>query len=98
MHRGRRLPHAFIVDRGIAEPDVVGNRAGKQMDVLEHQTEEAANVSHIELADVDAVNADPAALDVVEPQQQIDERRLARAGGTDDTETLARLAPRTTRP
>ena len=41
------------------------------------------------LADVDAVHGDPAAADVVEPQQQVDDRRLARAGGADDADALA---------
>ena len=41
---------------------------------------------------------DPAALHVVEPQQQVDQRRLARAGGADDADALARARPRTTRP
>ena len=45
--------------------------------------------AEVELADVDAVDRDPAALHVVEPQQQVDQRRLARAGGADDADALA---------
>ena len=51
----------------------------------------------IQLADVDAVDENPPALHVVEPQQQVDERRLARARGADDADALARARPRTTR-
>ena len=43
----------------------------------------------IELADVDAVDQDAAALDVVEAQQQADDRGLAGPGGADDADALA---------
>ena len=98
MHRPRRAPDAFVVDRRVAEPDVVGDRAREQVHVLQHEAEQPAQLAQVELPDVHAVDRDAPALHVVEPQQQIDERRLSRSGGADDPEALARAAPRTTRP
>ena len=49
----------------------------------------AAHVGEVELADVDAVDVIRPLRDVVEPQQQVDQRRLARAGGADDADALA---------
>ena len=89
VHRARRAAHALVVDRRVAEADVVGDRAREQVHVLQHQAEQPAHVGEIELADVDAVDRDPAARHVVEPQQQVDQRRLARAGGADDADALA---------
>ena len=89
MDGARRTPHALVVDRRVAEPDVVGDGAGEQVHVLQHQAEQAAHVVEIELADVDAVDRDPPALHVVEAQQQVDQRRLPRAGGADDADALA---------
>ena len=60
------------------------------MDVLQHQAEESAQVVEVQLANIDAVDRDAAALDVVEPQQQVDQRRLAGAGRADDPDPLAR--------
>src|SRR5947207_12240280 len=73
------------------EPDVVGNRPRKQVHVLEHEAEEAPKVREIEFADVDAIHGDSPFADVVEPQQQVDQRALARPGGADDADTLAGL-------
>ena len=41
--------------------------------------------------DVDAVEGDPAAVDVVEAHHEVDQRRLAGAGGADDRDRLAGL-------
>ena len=79
-----RAPHLVVRDTAVAEADVVGDRAREQMHVLEHEAEHAAQLREIELADVDAVNRDPPSLNVVEPKQQIDQRRLAGAGRADD--------------
>ena len=62
------------------------------MHVLQHEAEQPAQLGQVELADVDAVDRDAAAADVVEPQQQVDERRLARAGRADDADALARAS------
>ena len=63
----------------------------KRCDVLQHEAEQPPQLVEIQLADVDAVDQDPSAADVVEPQQQVDERRLARPGRADDADALARL-------
>ena len=47
------------------------------MHILKHEAEQPAKVREIEAADVDAVDRDASPADVVEPQQQVDERRLA---------------------
>ena len=60
------------------------------MHVLQHQAEQAAQVGEVELANVDAVDGDPSALSLVEPHQQVDQRRLAGSGGADDADALAR--------
>ena len=48
----------------------------------------------LSVAQVVAVDGDPARPRVEEPHQQADERRLARAGPADDGDDLARAAPR----
>ena len=62
----------------LPEPDIARDRARKEMHVLQHQAEHRPQAREIHLADVDAVDRDPALLHVVEPQQQADDRRLAR--------------------
>ena len=60
------------------------------MHVLQHEAEQPAQIGEIEIADVDAVDGDAAARDVVEPHQQVDQRRLAGSGGADNADALAR--------
>ena len=86
----RRRAHALVVDRRVARADVVGDRAGEQMHVLQHEAEEPAQIVERQIADVDAVHQDPPARHVVEAQQQVDERRLAGAGRADDADALPR--------
>ena len=93
--RGRA--HARRRRCGVAQPDVAGDRPGEQEHVLQHEAEEPAQLRQRHLADVHAVDQDAAARHVVEPQQQADDRRLARAGGPDDADALPRLDRRTTR-
>src|SRR5262245_10826843 len=88
MNRGRRALDARVVDVLAAQPDVPFDGAGEQVNILQHEAEEAAHVAGIHLSDVDAVDRDASAADVVEPEQQVDERRLAGAGRTDDPDAL----------
>ncbi len=58
------------------------------MRVLQHEPEQSAQLREVPVAHVDAVDQNPAAVDVVEPQQQVEERRLARPGRADDADAL----------
>jgi len=70
--------------------DVLADRAAEQPRVLENHAEGVAQVVTSELPRLDAVDADRSAVDVVEPHQQVDHRRLAGSGGADDRQHLAR--------
>jgi len=81
--------HAFVVYRRLAQPDVVRDRAGKEVNVLQDQAEEARSSARSRSRMFTPSTVDAAPLDVVEPQQEIDQRRLAGAGGAHDTDALA---------
>ena len=74
----------------LAIADVVVDGAGEEPGVLEHHAEDAPHVIAAEVAGVDAIEADPALVDVVEAHQQIHDRRLPRAGRPDDGDGLPR--------
>ena len=46
---------------------------------------------HLELADIDAIQQNFAALNIVKTQQQLNDRRLSRAGMPHDRQRLPRL-------
>ncbi len=86
----QRLLYHFAVDAGGAQADVRLDRAGKEERILEDDAEHAAQVLDIDFADVDAVEEDLSALDVVEAEEQRDQSGLAGAGVADDGDGLAR--------
>ncbi len=61
----------------------------KEERILEDDAEHAAQVLDIDFADVDAVEEDLSALDVVEAEEQRDQSGLAGAGVADDGDGLA---------
>src|SRR4029077_21264975 len=75
------------------ETNIRFDRAGKQERILQHDAELPAQVLHIEEPNIDAVQEDLSPLDVVEAQQQGDQRRFARPGVSDDGKVLARRNP-----
>ena len=75
---------------GPAVADVVAGRAVEHRGLLRDHRDLAAQALLGDLADVLAADDDAPRLDIVEPQQQRDERRLARARGADDADLLAR--------
>ena len=83
--------HAFLVG-GVQPPvaDVVHHRAGEQVGVLQHDAERTAQVRLLDLVDVDAVIADFAVRNVIEPVDEVRDGRLSRAGGADEGDFLAR--------
>ena len=90
--RGARRPHDLRFARaGAAVGDVLADAAGEEPGVLQHHAEHAPQRPALQRADIHPVDADRAVPDVVEPQQQIDQRRLARARRTYDGDRLTGL-------
>src|SRR5258708_36758319 len=58
------------------------------MRVLQDETHEPSQIREVEIANVDAVHRDTPAIDVVEPEQQVGDGRLAGTGRADDTDAL----------
>src|SRR5258707_1451601 len=79
------------VDVGSSEADVGFDGAGEEEGVLKNDAEKAAQVLEIDFADVNAVEQDLAALNVVEAKEERDERGFAGAGVADDGEGLPGL-------
>ena len=75
---------------GPAEADVGGDRVGEEERVLEHHADVAAQRVEVNVANVDAVDRDPARVHVVEARQHQRDRRLARARAADERDRLAR--------
>jgi hypothetical protein len=69
------------------------DRAAEQEDVLQHDGDPAAGAPRVPVADVDAVDEDTPALRHVEPIEELDDRRLARAGRADERHLLAGRDP-----
>ena len=79
------------VDGFGAQADVGFERAGEEERVLQHDAELAAQFLHVQFANVDAVEQDLAALDVVEAQQELNGGGFAGAGVADDGDGLTGL-------
>ncbi|MNS97763.1 hypothetical protein D3C72_1321090 [compost metagenome] len=75
---------------GFAVEQVLADRPVQQRGVLRDHADLCAQAFLRDRGDVLAVDQDAAALDVVESQQQVDQRRLAGAGGADQPDLLAR--------
>ena len=73
----------------LAVADVGGDRAVQQRRVLRHHADRRAQALLRHVRDVLAVDRDAARLGVVQPQQQVHERRLAGAGAADEPDALA---------
>src|ERR1700730_12940370 len=72
--------HGGAVDVWSAEADVGFDGAGEEEGILEDDAELAAKVLEIDVADVDAVEKALVALDIVEAEEERDERGFACAG------------------
>ena len=81
----------FVGGVGLAVGDVLADSAGAQPGVLQHHAVAAAQGSAGHVPDVVAGDGDGAAVDVIEPHEQVDEGGLAAAGGADDGDALAGL-------
>ena len=87
--RSRGRDHVGVVRVGPAVEDVVAHRAVQQRGVLRDHADLRAQAVLRAVRDVLAVDQDAAAFDVVEAQQQVDDRRLARARAADQADLLA---------
>ena len=74
-----------------AEPDVLLDGRGEEEGVLGHHADERAQLTRVRVAHIDAIDQDAPARYVVDPGDQRHNRRLARAGGTDDRHGLTRI-------
>ena len=81
--RGRRFRAAVA--------NVLGDGPMQQRGVLGHDADGSAQAFLRDGADVLPVDADRSALHVVEAQQQVDQRGLARAAAADESDALAGL-------
>src|SRR6185369_6810152 len=75
---------------GLAHADVVLDGAVKEPGVLADEGDAASHLVEAQLAQIAAADRHPAAVRVVEPEQQPRDRRLARAARPDDRDPLAR--------
>src|SRR5699024_8179654 len=100
----RQRVHEAVDERGLgrlddlvrggvraAVGDVVPDRPAEQPGVLQHHADVPAHLAAREHGDVHAVDGDAAAVEVVEPHDEVDQRGLAGSGGADDGDGLAGL-------
>ena len=73
-----------------AHEHVVGDRLGEQVRLLEHERHGLAQLGRVERRDAHPAQHERAGGGLVEPADQVDERRLAAAGGADERHGLAR--------
>ena len=76
----RREDLALRSRRRVAVGDVVADGPAEQPRVLQHHADLRAQLGARHRRDVEAVERDHAAVELVEPHDQVDERGLARAG------------------
>ena len=75
----------------LAQADIALHVSGEEEDILLHHADMPPEFLDVPLADVDAVDQNRAALDLVEAADQIDDRTLARAGGAHQGDGLPGL-------
>ena len=78
-----RLDNLLARGVGTAVSDVFRHRALEQPSVLQHHAKGAAQACTRVITRRPAIDHDASGIDIVKPQQQVDERRLAAARGAD---------------
>ena len=81
----------FIGGIQSAVADIVHDCAGKQVDILQNNAQRAPQVGLSNLVDVDAVIADLAVRQIIEPVNQVGDSSLSGAGRTDKRHLFAGL-------
>ena len=85
-----RAANLALRNRLVAKTNVASNRSSKELHILKHQPEQRPQLSQIDVPNVDTVEGNSALLNIVEAQQQADDRRLSRSSSSDDPDTLSR--------
>ena len=83
--------HLFIARIRLSIADVVPDRSGEQMRILQDDAQRTAQIVLLDQLDIDAVIGDRSFLDVVKTVDQIGDRRLSGTGRTDEGDLLSRL-------
>ena len=85
-----RRKDLFVRGVGLAIGDVVADGAAEQPGILQDHAHQGAQVPAGHAGNVHAVDGNAPALQFVKPHQQVDQRGLARPGGADDGDFVAR--------
>ena len=86
----RRLNNFLVGGIKPSVPDIFHNRSRKQMRILKHHGNVAAQVVPLNMADINAVDGDGPALDIVEAVDEVRDRRLSGSRGTHEGDLLSR--------
>ena len=86
----RRLNDLFIGGIQSSVTDIFHDRPRKQMGVLKHHGDMAAQLVPLNMADINAVDSDGPALDIVEAVDEVRDRRLSGSRGTYEGDLLPR--------
>src|SRR6185312_8517093 len=89
------LPDVYVIGGALdhlagdpvgAEADVVRDGSRKEKRILQHHAVTAAQIAQVHLPEIDSIQTNASALDVIKTQQQGDDRSLAGAGVADDSD------------
>ena len=86
----RRLNNFLVGGIKPSVPDIFHNRSRKQMRILKHHGDVAAQLVPLNMADINAVDGDGPALDIVEAVDEVRDRRLSGSRGTHEGDLLSR--------
>ena len=86
-----RLDARFVRGVQSAVADVLHDGTGEQVGILQNDAQASPQIRLFDLVDVDAVVADLAVGNIVEPVDQIGDGGLAGAGGANESDLLARM-------
>ena len=87
----RRLNDLFIGGIQSSVTDIFHDRSRKQVGILKHHGDMAAQLVPLNMADINAVDGDGPALDIVEAVDEVRDRRLPGSRGTHEGDLLSRL-------
>ena len=89
LRHPRRTLDLLVARERVAEGDVLAHARGEEKRILRDDRDRAAQVGDLHVADVGAVQQDASLLDVVEAGHERRQRRLARAGVSDQRDRAA---------